>query len=117
MLRVGTALDSVAHRAQVRGASPAARKEKLAREKVELERMKVGAQKKKMKRLERMGECGTWISITPHKLNKTLLSKDEWLDNLRLIYGVKPLGLCSHCNGCGATFSVEHGLRCKKGDW
>ena len=74
-----------------------------------------GRNKKKLKWLQRMGECGIWISLTPHKLNGTLLSRDEWLDNTRLCYGFKPMGLCSHCDGCAAPFTVEHELSCKKG--
>ena len=59
-LRDGTLLDSAAHRAQVRSAGAAARKEKMTREKEEVKRMKKGAvrNKKKLKRLQRMGECG-----------------------------------------------------------
>ena len=29
--------------------------------------------------------------------------------------GFKPLGLCNHCDGCGAPFTVAHALSCKKG--
>ena len=58
-LRGGTPLDSAAHRAQVRGAGAAARKEKMTWEKAEVKRMKEGASrnKKKLKPLERMVEC------------------------------------------------------------
>ena len=28
---------------------------------------------------------------------------------------MRPIGLCSHCNGYGAGFTVERGLSCKKG--
>ena len=76
--------------------------------------MKDGVQRKKMKRLERMGECGICISMMPHKLNGTLLSQDKWLDSSRFRNGFRPMGLCSHCDGCSASFSVEHRLSCKK---
>ena len=102
----------------MRGAGAAARKDKAAIEKGAVKKMKDKAarNKKKIKRLKRMGECGIWISLTPHKLNGTLLSRDKWLDNARLHYGFKPMGLCSHCDGCAAPFTVEHGLSCKKGE-
>ena len=82
----GTPLDFVAHRAQVRGAGAAARKEEVAQEKEAVKRMKDEAvqNKKKLKRLQRMGECGIWISLTSRKLNGKLLSYDEWLDDTRL---------------------------------
>ena len=116
LLRGGTPLDSVAHRAQVRGAGTAARKEKAAQEKEKTKRMQEedGRNKKKLNWLQQMGECGIWISLTPHELNGTLLSRDEWLDNTRLRYGFKSKGLCSNCDGCAAPFTVEHGLSYKK---
>ena len=93
-LRGGTPLDSVAHRAQVRGAGTAARKDKATIEKKAGKRMKDKAvrNKKKLKRLQSMGECGIRISLMPHKLNGMLLSRDEWLDNTWLRYGFKPMG-------------------------
>ena len=39
----------------------------------------------------------------------------EWWDNTRILYGYQPLGLCEHCDGFGAEFTVQHGLSCKKG--
>ena len=51
----------------------------------------------------------------PNKLNVTLMSRDEWLDNTWLRYGFKPMGICSHCDGGATPFTVEHGLSCKKG--
>ena len=67
------------------------------------------------KRLARIGESGAWLTQTPDKLNGTLLSMEEWRDNVRLQYGMRPVGLCERCDGCGAGFTVEHGLSCKKG--
>ena len=52
--------------------------------------------------------------MMPHKLNGTLLTRKEWQDNMRLRYGLGPLGLGSHCDGCRANFSIEHGLSFKK---
>ena len=43
--------------------------------------MSEGASKKTQKRLDRIGECGIWISIMPHKLHGTLLTRDEFSDN------------------------------------
>ena len=37
------------------------------------------------------------------------------MDNIHLRYGLRPLALCLHCNGCGEGFSIEHALSCKKG--
>ena len=63
----GTDLESVTYRGQVRAASVTARKEKMEREKAVVEEMKVGGPKKTIKRLERIGQCGIWLSIAPLK--------------------------------------------------
>jgi hypothetical protein len=39
----------------------------------------------------------------------------EFRDNLRLRYGLRPLELQERCDGCGAGFTVQHGLSCKVG--
>ena len=93
------ALDSVQHRACVRKAGTDACKEKIEKEKASLKLMNKGASKKTRKRLDRIGECGIWISMMPHKLHGTLLTRDKFSDNIRLRYGLRPLDLCSHCNG------------------
>ena len=65
----GTELVSVSHRGQVRIASVAAKKGKMEREKAVVEGMKAGAPKKTIKRLERIGQCGIWISIASLNLS------------------------------------------------
>ena len=96
-------------------ASVASWKEKGTREKDAVEQMKVGASRKKMKRLERIGQCGIWLSIAPLKLGGSCLSFDEFMDTLRGQYGLKQLGLFNVCNRCVAPFMVAHALSCKKG--
>ena len=80
-LMANAALDSVQHRACVREAGTDARKEKIEKEKASLKLMSEGASKKTKKRLDRIGECGIWISMMPHKLHGTLLTRDEFSDN------------------------------------
>ena len=84
----------------------------MDREQVVVKELKEGALKVVQKKLERIGECGVWIVLQPNKLNGTCLSAEECRDNARLRYGLKPIGLCTHCNVCGAGFTVEHGLSC-----
>ena len=111
----GTDLEPVTHRGQVRAASVEARKEKVETQQATVERMKVNAPKKVIKRLDRIGQCGIWLSIPPNKLSGTCLSFDEFMDALRMRYGLKPLGLCNVCDACNSTFTVAHALSCKKG--
>ena len=77
--------------------------------------MAEGASRAIQKRLERIGETGAWLTVVPNNLNGTLLSKEEFRDNTRLWYGMRPIGLCERCDGCGAGFSIEHRLGCKYG--
>ena len=67
----GTDLEPVTHREQVREASVVARREKVETQLATVERMKVNAPKKVIKRLERIGQCGIWLSIPPEKLSGT----------------------------------------------
>ena len=84
------------------------------KEKASLKLMSEGASKKTRKSLDRTGECGIWISVMPHKLHGTLPTRDEFSDNIRLRYGLRPLALCLHCDGCGEGSSIKHALSCKK---
>ena len=66
-------------------------------------------------RLARASSAGIWLSCVPNRFNGTELSAEEFRDNLRLRYNLKPLGLLSHCDGCGKKGDVEHFLSCKVG--
>ena len=49
------------------------------------------------------------------RMEGTQLLLWEWHDAMSLRYGLTPVGLINQCDGCGANFSVEHALSCKKG--
>jgi hypothetical protein len=108
-------LDSMAHAQSVRQASTSARKERLEEEQGFVETMASSASRPGKKRLGRIGLTGAWLTQMPSKLNGTILSKDEFCDNVRLRYGMRPINLCERCDGCGAGFSVDHALSCRKG--
>jgi len=67
------------------------------------------------RRLERICETGCWLTAVPNRLNGTILSAEDFRDNLRLRYNLKPLGMPDLCDGCGAKMTVEHALQCKVG--
>ena len=67
------------------------------------------------RRTDRNREAGAWINIQPTYINGLSLSRDEFRDGLRMRYGLELQGLQKKCDGCGVNFSVEHGLKCKKG--
>jgi len=58
---------------------------------------------------------GDFLSALPHRLNGTILSAEEWRDNVRLLYNLEPLDMPQRCDGCMAKMDVEHALSCKKG--
>mgnify|MGYP006186617991 CR=1 FL=1 len=108
-------LDNEAHAGCVRGAGTAARKERIADGKEVVEDISQRRGPKVRKRLERMMETGAWLTAIPDRMSGTELSFQEWHDNISLRYGMVPRGLPRKCDGCGAGFTVEHGLNCKKG--
>ncbi len=116
-LKTGAGLDLELHQQTVRKAGAAARKERVEKEAETVKKMCEDGTRAVKKRLARIGQCGAWLSSCPNKLNGNLLSAEEWRDNARLRYGMRPVGLCERCDGigCNAGFTIEHGLSCKKG--
>ena len=110
-----TTLDIEAHAGCVRQAGAAARRERVEDGKKVVEAMSLRQGPKVKKRLDRMEETGAWLAVIPDRFSGTALSLQEWHDNLSLRYGKTPRGLPRKCDGCGAGFTVEHGLSCKKG--
>ena len=112
-------LDLEAHQRRVKETGAKAQNQRREKDLIILGVMKEreGASRAEKKRLEGIGECGAWLTCSPNKLAGNLLSAEEWRDNARLRYGLKPKGLCERCNGvdCNAPFMVEHMLSCKKG--
>lgn len=115
-LKAGSELDLELHQQTVRKAGAEARKERVDAEKKFLAELMAKASKADKKRLERIGECGSWLTAVPNKLNGNVLTAEEWRDNARLRYGWRPIGLCERCDVCQVPLTVEHGLSCKKVD-
>ena len=67
------------------------------------------------RRMKRSQQTGAWLTAMPHNLNGTVLSADEFRDNLRLRCGLEPQHLPARCDGCSDRFTVEHALQCRKG--
>ena len=65
--------------------------------------------------LQRATNTGAWLTVQSSTVNGTDLGAQEWRDTLFLWYGLKPLDLPTHCDGCQAKFSVSHILDCIKG--
>lgn len=63
----------------------------------------------------RAKELGTWLTAVPSQQNGTILSRDEFTDNLHYRFGFMPTNLPEYCDGCGDSFTAKHGLNSKKG--
>ena len=114
-LRSGGSLNQKAHRECVRQASKSAKTARLATEKAGLEEMKGRASRRDKKRLERIQETGAFLTVRPSRRDGTELERDEFRDAVLLRMGLVPKNLPKTCDGCGATFTVEHALTCKTG--
>ena len=56
-----------------------------------------------------------WLSVIPLERDQFDLSPQEFCDALALRYRKPMLNLPGNCDGCGATFTVDHGLDCHFG--
>ena len=74
------------------------------------------AQPEGRRRTIRRGEqTGAWLSVLPSTVNGTELSAQEFRDALLMRYGITPPDFPATCDGCEASFTLQHALSCKKG--
>ena len=59
--------------------------------------------------------AGAWLAAMPSYSCGTVLSSQEFRDELRDRYCLTMLDAPQHCDGCNAKFSVSHSLACKVG--
>ena len=65
--------------------------------------------------MRRAAKTVAWLTVLLSTVNGTNLGAQEWRDALFLLYGLDPLDLPSHCDGCDAKFSIRYALDCQKG--
>ena len=58
--------------------------------------------------------ASTWVTVLPLQADSYDLSATQFRDQLAIRYHHEPAGLPSKCDGCGESFSLQHGLDCKK---
>ena len=73
------------------------------------------AEKKKILKRIIEGKASSWLSVIPRAADGYDLSAKQFRDRIAERYGKQPLSLPSQCDGCGADFSLQHGLDCPKG--
>jgi hypothetical protein len=108
-------LNLAEHKRKVRAASQWGRADRIMSETAAVDRRANELGLREKYRLQRAGCTGIWLSVLPNQFNGTVLSAEEFRDNIRLRYNLLPLALPDNCDGCGAAFSVEHALSCKVG--
>ena len=60
-------------------------------------------------------KTSSWLTLLPTTYHHFDLSATEFCDALTVRYHRPLLKMPVTCDGCGATFSYEHALDCKKG--
>ena len=113
----GEELNCEEHAVCVRSASKEARKERVEAETAFVDELKTTAPRDVAKRHERVGTNGAWLTVRPDTLGGTLLSRQEFVDNAQIRLNLKVLDIRQNFDGCGAGFSVNHTLSCKRADW
>lgn len=114
-IRLGIDIDVVEFTKSVKGARYTGQMNREYREKAECARQTSNGDMREEYRIQRAKESGSWLTVQPSLRNGTILSREEFKDNIRYRCGLAPLDLPEYCDGCGAQFTTEHGLNCKKG--
>ena len=116
-IRTGEKVESAAHMQLCTEVLSVARKEKtdaqLELQSEVLARMPA-AQHRTLSRII-SGEASGWLTVLPLADEGYDLSATQFRDQLALRYHCPPPALPSACDGCGAPFSLQHGLNCAKG--
>ena len=61
------------------------------------------------------GNASGWLTVLPLRQEGYDLTSTQFRDQLAIRYGHEPSHLPSHCDGCGASFTLQHALDCPKG--
>ena len=61
------------------------------------------------------GNASGWLTVLPLRQEGYDLTSTQFRDQLAIQYGHEPSHLPSHCDGCGASFTLQHALNCPKG--
>ena len=62
------------------------------------------------------GKTSSWLTTQPLQSCHFDLAPVQFRDGLALRYLRHPSNLPANCDGCGANFTLQHALDCKKGD-
>ena len=109
-------LDTQTYSDNVKSNLKAQHEERQGALQLSLNRLSKSKSPKDQHRITRGQSAGAWLTATPHILNGTVLTAEEFRDNLRLRFGLTPKHLPARCDGCSAQFTVEHAMTCPRAD-
>ena len=61
------------------------------------------------------GNASGWLTVLPLRQEGYDLTSTQFRDQLAIRYGHEPSHMPSLCDGCGASFTLQHALDCPKG--
>ena len=61
------------------------------------------------------GNASGWLTVLSLRQEGYDLTSTQFRDQLAIRYGHEPSHLPSHCDGCSASFTLQHALDCPKG--
>ena len=108
-------LDQVRHKAHISDAVHRAGQCRHLTEADAYERRSRGKPAVKRRYRKALHGTGLFLTAIPSRMNGTILSPQEWRDNVRILYNLEPLDMPQYCDGCGAKMTVEHACACKCG--
>ncbi len=105
------------HEHHCRSVLKAAREERESREEKLLSSVLATMPSERKRTLMRIthGEASGWLTVLPLAAEGYDLSATQFRDQLALRYHHTPASFPALCDGCGADFTVQHALDCKKG--
>jgi len=65
--------------------------------------------------MAKMNNLSGWLTVLPVSQDHYDLTAQEFCDALAMHYRKPLLNVPSSCDGCGAPFSLDHALICRKG--
>ena len=109
--------DRVRHVLQMNATKKKLREKQNAADKAALPEVREHLDAKRVRAVDRAidEKTSSWLNVLSVSLNNFELTATEFRDALSIRYG-RPLLVCpGTCDCCGAPFSLQHALACKKG--
>ena len=108
-------LDQMRHKTHIKDAVHSARQWRYLAEANVFERRTRNKPAAKCRYRKALHGTGLFLTAILNRMNGTILSSQEWHNNVRILFNLEPLDMPQYCDGCGAKMTVEHACGCKCG--